>query len=582
LDEEVDKLKERWQGVPEKTRKIIKVIAGGTAAIALVAILALYLLGGSSDYSTLFTGLSQEEAQEVVGLLQDEGIEYRYDANSGAIRVPDSTVEQTRVSLLSKGYPKSGFAYDMYLNNTGLMTTESDKKLITRFELQDRLGATIRMFDGVQDAKVTITEGTEALYAWEDDSGADAAASVMITMKKGSSLTADKAQAVKNLISHAVKGMNFTNVAVFDAETMMEVDGTGEGGGSTGTASDLASLTTMVENSIAANVRRVLEKLYGVGNVAVSVKGTLNMERLIQESTQYSTPEKVDEDDKTGFLEREDITSEGSTAANQNAGGLVGADANADVPRYTNEDGTGAAADAYSNYTASREWLFNVLKEQRQIDPGILEDASIGIVVITGRTDTPTQEQLIRLVANSAGIPVDTAADKITIIRDSGVVVDVPEPVDEEASGGVTAVIRSIPLPILIAIGAGILLLLLLVILLLVRNRKRRKAGIVMEGGDFIDGDMLSADDLAGGENLALAEEGAGMAPAPAMGEEEDEFAKNEEIMNLRMQRSLRLKQNIGDFVDQNPQIAAKLVQSWLRGEEADGDGRGKSANRSK
>ena len=55
--------------------------------------------------------------------------------------------------------------------------------------------------------------------------------------------------------------------------------------------------------------------------------------------------------------------------------------------------------------------------------------------------------------------------------------------------------------------------------------------------------------------------------------EEEDEFAKNEEILNLRMQRSLRLKQNISEFVDQNPQIAAKLVQSWLSGEEEIGDG---------
>ena len=50
----MDKLKERWQNVPEKTRKIIKAIAGGTAAIALIAILALYLLGNDSDYSTLF------------------------------------------------------------------------------------------------------------------------------------------------------------------------------------------------------------------------------------------------------------------------------------------------------------------------------------------------------------------------------------------------------------------------------------------------------------------------------------------------------------------------------------------------
>ena len=95
----MDKLKESWQGVPEKTQKIIKVIAGGTAAIALVAILALYFLGGNSNYSTLFTGLSQEEATQVVGLLQDEGIEYRYDANSGAIRVPEQRIPQERFCL---------------------------------------------------------------------------------------------------------------------------------------------------------------------------------------------------------------------------------------------------------------------------------------------------------------------------------------------------------------------------------------------------------------------------------------------------------------------------------------------------
>ena len=47
----------------------------------------------------------------------------------------------------------------------------------------------------------------------------------------------------------------------------------------------------------------------------------------------------------------------------------------------------------------------------------------------------------------------------------------------------------------------------------------------------------------------------------------EEEMEQNEEILNLRMQHSLR----------QNPQIAAKLVQSWLRGEEDAG-----GSNRSK
>ncbi len=571
--------------MPEKTRKIIKAIAGGTVAIALIAILALNLLGNQTDYSTLFTGLSKDEAQEVVGLLQDEGIEYRYNANDGAIRVPEATVEQTRVSLLSKGYPKSGFAYDMYLNNTGLMTTESDKKLITKYELQDRLGATIRVFEGVQDAKVTINEGSDALYAWEDRSASTASASVVVTMKNGSTLTSDKAQAVKTLVSHAVKGMTFTNVAVFDAATMTEV-GT-DGDGTASGISDLTSLTSLVESNIAANVRRVLEQLYGQGNVAVSVKGTLNMERLIQETTQYSTPEKIGDEDKGGLLEREDLTNEGSNLSNQNAGGVVGADANADVPRYTNNDGTGQTGESYSNSTASREWLYNILKEQRQIDPGVLEDTSIGIVIITDRMEAPSQNELVRLVANSAGIPVENAQDKITIIRDSGVVVDVPEnPGGDQQAGSDDVEGRTqIPLWLIIVIGAGVLLLLLLLILLLVLRRKRKKAQeVIMEGGEFIDGDALSAGELAAGENgLAVAEGGAGILPGGAAEEEEDEFIKNEEIMNFRMQRSLRLKQNIGEFVDQNPQIAAKLIQGWLNGEEGEGDGRSKrSGNRSK
>ena len=56
---------------------------------------------------------------------------------------------------------------------------------------------------------------------------------------------------------------------------------------------------------------------------------------------------------------------------------------------------------------------------------------------------------------------------------------------------------------------------------------------------------------------------------ARQIAQEDAEMEQNEEILNLRMQRSLKLKQNIGDFIEQNPQIAAKLMQSWLRGEEA-------------
>lgn len=558
----MQKLKEHWQNLSDKSRKMLMAIAGGTAAIAIIAVLVLKL-GTNTDYSTLFTGLNQEEAQEVVALLQEEGVDYRFNDKNGAIRVPAVKADQTRAELLSKGYPKSGFTYDMYRNNAGLMTTESDKKQYTLYDLQDRLGAQIRLFEGVQDAKVTIAEAAEQKYALQDNTNTDASASVVVTMEAGQSLNDSKAAAIKNLIARSVRGLNFTNVAVFDADTMMEVGGSAAGEDAFGSAKDLTALTSLIENNISVNVRRVLEKLYGSGNVAVSVKGTLNMERLIQENTQYSTPEKINEQDKTGLLNREDTINENSAASDQGVGGVAGADANADTPRYTNQDNTQAIADSYSNSSATREWLYNSVKEQRQVDPGVLENATVGIVINTDDTTTVTNNQLINLVADSAGIPRDLANQSITIVRapsqEAVPVITPPEQPQTKDDG--------LPLPIVIAmIAGGILILLLLLLLLMEKRRRRRKADEYVDSPNMyaVEEEARAPETEAPPVNVLNTEAGLQMQAENA------EMERNEEILNLRMQHSLKLKQNIGEFVDQNPQIAAKLVQSWLRGEVGD------------
>ena len=558
----MQRLKEHWQNLSDKSRKMLMAIAGGTAAIAIIAVLVLKL-GTNTDYSTLFTGLNQEEAQEVVALLQEEGVDYRFNDKDGAIRVPAVKADQTRAELLSKGYPKSGFTYDMYRNNAGLMTTESDKKQYTLYDLQDRLGAQIRLFEGVQDAKVTTAEAAEQKYSLQDNTNTDASASVVVTMEAGQSLNDSKAAAIKNLIARSVRGLNFTNVAVFDADTMMEVGGSAAGEDAFGSAKDLTALTSLIENNISVNVRRVLEKLYGPGNVAVSVKGTLNMERLIQENTQYSTPEKINEQDKTGLLNREDTVNENSAASDQGAGGVAGGDANADTPRYTNQDNTQAIADSYSNSSATREWLYNSVKEQRQVDPGVLENATVGIVINTDDTTTVTNNQLINLVADSAGIPRDLANQSITIVRapsqETVPVITPPEQPQTKEDG--------LPLPIVIAmIAGGILILLLLLLLLMEKRRRRRKADEYVDAPNMyvVEEEARAPETEAPPVNVLNTEAGLQMQAENA------EMERNEEILNLRMQHSLKLKQNIGEFVDQNPQIAAKLVQSWLRGEVGD------------
>ena len=156
----MQKLKEMWQNLSAKSKKLLGIIAGITVVVIAVAVFLL-ARGQKTEYQTLFSSLSQGEAQQIVSLLQEQNVPYLYDGKSGALKVPSESVDTLRAQLLSKGYPKSGFTYNMYIGNSGLMTTESDKKQYTLYDLQDRLGATVRLFEGVRDAKVTIAEGTD-------------------------------------------------------------------------------------------------------------------------------------------------------------------------------------------------------------------------------------------------------------------------------------------------------------------------------------------------------------------------------------------------------------------------------------
>lgn len=568
----MQRFKEWWQKLASKTKKQLYILVGGTIVVALVITAALFL-NRDNSYSVLFTSMNQSEAAQVASLLQDSDVSFRYNESTGTISVPSATVDQTRAELLSQGYPKSGFSYDMYIDHAGLMSTESDRKQYTLYDLQNRLGAQIRLFDGVQDATVTITQAKESTYALDDESSSEASAAVTVTMENGKVLTGEEGDAIRRLISTAVRGMNFTNISVFDAATMTEVGSSG-GDGTVGAASDLNELTALIESNIASNIRIVLEKIYGRGKVEVAVKGTVNMASLIQESTTYSTPEKIDEEDKTGLLERESRSGGSETGADPDDGGVAGADGNAEVPRYTYEDGE----DALNNYaydSIAREWLYNTVKEQRQVNPGVLENTTVSVVIDTDDMSVELAD-LRSLVANASGISAEDATNNITIVRTlspeskeqmEGEDVPAIQPDPEEAEG--------LPLPILIAIIAGGVLFLLILLLLILRRRKKKKKAAEEEELLAMPVDALGA---AAGDGWSEGESPEG---GPQF-EEDEETSQNEEILKLKMQRNMKLKRNIGEMVDQNPQIVAKLVQGWLTSEEDGKNGGGRGSNKGK
>ena len=557
----LDKLKESWQALSAGTKRLLIILLVGAVAFAAVGAILLNKSNSKVEYTTLFTGLSQDEAQEIANVITEQNVEYLYDASSGTIQVPKEQEDTLRAQLLSQGYPKSGFTYGTYINNAGLMATESDKQQYTLYDLQDRLGATIRLFDGVQDAKVTIAKGTSDSYVLNDDgstndgSDTDVTASVVVTMQQGSTLTTENADAIRNLVARSVNGLNFTSVSVFDAATMTEVGGSTDT--DTATSQEVSNMTSDVEQSIADKVRNVLGKIYDPENVEVSVKGKLDTTSTVTENTTYTVPVQSTSDDKVGLLSTEDDQTSytGSDAAN--AAGVAGTDSNADTPEYVvSESSVPDGAESFDTST-SRQWLYNEEKQQTQRNPGTLTDCTIAVVIDTDDTSIP-EADLTDLIADAAGINRQNADNKISIVRRSLSATATPtaSAQPQEAAQNNDDLLR-----LLILVGAAALVVIVLLILLTARRKKKKKEEEEAAARATEEEERAAAE--AAAEQEKAAEEEKKKPKQPSM----EEIANNE-----HMERSMELKDDIGKFVDENPQAAAKLIQGWLReGEDKNG-----------
>lgn len=520
-----------------RTKKIILIVAA--AVILLFAIILALLLNREKEYEVLFSNLNTEEAQQIIGKLQESEIDYQY-TNSGQILVPVNVLDMTRANLALEGYPKNGFGYQTFIDNAGLMTTDADKNRYALYDLQDRMGATIELFSGVKSAEVTIALGETKKYVL-NDSDQISTAHAVVTMADGGSPTAAQAQAVQRLVASGVPGLEMENVSVFDGNGN-DVTVSPEEDTNTMTSSDADEIAQIVEGQISDKVLHVLIPFFGEENVMVSVKAEINMETLIRETIVYNTPEKIDQNDKTGILSNDSGTVEISGTKDAVASGVAGSETNADVPEYnTGDDEDGV--EGYGARSWNREFLVNQIKEQGQVSPGALEDLTISVALNSAGFGDLTVNDIRSLVGNAAGIPDTEWVSKISVV--SGAFYQSwPEEEEEEPSQGAWVVITSNPL-FWIIFGVVIFLLILAVVLLIISSKKKKRKAA---------------------EEAAAAEAAAAEAAAA------EKFNFDQEMIDFQNDRGMELKQNIREFTEENPEIAAQMLKTWLNGGKSDGE----------
>ena len=528
----IEKVKPYWEKIKTSFGKIPKkMLMIGAVVLVLAAAVLTYALN-NKPYDVLFTELNTEEASAIMAYLDQQGMtDYRLE-NNNTIMVPKDQKNKLTAQLIMNGYPKSGFAYSAYYDHVNALSTESERDRAFLIGVQDWMGAVIRCLDGVSDARVGINPGEDRSYVLDSGNMVDASATVMVTMKGGQTLSKQQANAIRNLVAHGVRGLKIESVAITDSMGNV-YSGSMDGSEATNEASQLKlALEEEYNNRVRTAVMQNLIPFFGEDNVRVSVNTTVDVNRSIENATNVYLPEWANDGSTGGQgiigskVWDDSITRGGDEAAN----GVPGTSSNADLPTYIEgitPDGT------EQQISTSGQIDYDNPRSETQTErvAGYISDCMVSVSINSTTAGTVDVDTIRAHVARAAGISDEMSESKISVLPMPFYAPDAPVP---EVNG------KPIPMWAIYAAAGGLLLFLILLIVILVLRKRRRKRA--MESQIPVQQIMVPAAEPVGAD-----------------------------VMTMQSEKSMELRKDVRKFADDNPEIAAQMVKSWLRGGEEDG-----------
>lgn len=528
---------ERLKTLTSKLSKKARTLIIGTLVLVVVLLMALFIYRSTRPYTVLFTGLATEDMSSIVSFLESNGVtSYRVDGND-TILVPEGQEASLKARIIQENYyPTSGYGYRTYLDNSGILTSESAQQQLILYDLQDRLGAVIKNMNGVKEAVVNLTPGESGRYILNQDNVVEASANVTVTMQNGQELTSKMAAGIRALLATSLKDLEITNVVILDQ------DGNLYTGGDSAAASDSSDLKMTLEARVNATVKnKVLEALtpfFGEDNVRVSVYSNVDVSRTYEESIKYSSPEETNWDSLGGHGLIGEYVWDNAIVRNgdETAGGVPGTTTNSDLNEYITQGGGITGNEQQIGTSGSIRHDNDKTTTQKDNAGGVITDVQVSVSINSRTAGEVNPANYIAHVARAAGINAEVQNEKISILA---------MPFYQEP------VIPPIPTPeglrgwMLYALIAGIALFLVLLILILVLRRRAKKRKEAKRRAE------AEAAARKAAEAAAAALEGA---------------KQGAQIMDMHSERSMELRQDVRQFAEENPEIAAQMVKAWLKG----------------
>lgn len=536
---------------------------GKTTIIAIFSILGIVVAGAilitvimnNGKYAELYTGLSTAEAAEIYSLLEEMAVDVKVE-DEDTILVPTDDVATLKMQLAVEGYPKSALSYDIFTEQSSLLTTDYEKKQLLIFQLQERIQESVKTLQGVNDVIVTLSIPEDNSYVLKDDE-VPTTASVILKMNGSTSLSSSQINGIENLVANSVTGLENENVVIIDGEGV-QLNSKDKDSSGVDSAFVKVETANIINDVYEKRIRDFLKPILGENGMSVAVNVVVDFDVVSSEETIY-TP-VIGENGIISWVERTGTTKTDESGTDTNTpiytetSDDTSDDTSVDVSTDVSDDTSGetsssetSSGSSTSNESFSAEYLVNQLVRIIQDNGGNITDVSVALIINSSELSEENIEKYKELVAFSTGI----STEKVTIKSAEFLAVEASDPFtvsNGETSvetGSIVGMFQSMGVTGIILIASILLLLAFLVLMVLSLLKMKKKMRKIISTGNFSDSDVDEKTSIK----------------KPRQEDMPGEIVLNET-------REQALKRQIKEFSFGNPETVAQLLRVWMKEDE--------------
>lgn len=482
-------------------RKVVT-IGVGVGAIALV--LAVSQWATAPTWVPVVSGAPLESTGSITEQLDQAGIPYRLERGGLDIAVAATDVARARVALARSGLPTGGRPGMEIFDKPAYAMTDFTQRINYRRALEGELERTIGKMKSVETAQVHL--------AMHETSSFRAAttpreASVVLKLRGGEEPGADIVRGIAQLVASSVDGLESENVSVLD-ESGRLLSAAAEPASAAGLTTRQLAMQQEIESHLRTKAEEIVTQVVGRGNARVQVAASVNFDRL-ERTIQNVDPERQ----VTSTEQKAEI-----------------------VPGSQGGAGSSNIATTFEN-SRSTEVYAPAVGGLRRLTVAVLVNAASDTARATPAWSAEQLARIDTLVRRAVGFD-SLRGDQVSVVSVPFAVAALPAPEPVVAPTAMQSVRENQSLIVRLASVVFAFVLGLLAL----RASKPKTAG-------------------------SRAPQLPAVMPAPAMASAPmaDAVAARNATELAAAQANTDARRRVGTTVTQQPEVAAKLVRSWMR-----------------